>query len=119
MWSRTEGGCVEARGVPLRRRRDGRVWKEQWAKANVRRNGTDPSEKQLSSFARRFVCQRCWSQKYIFEDASRSSDASEREALWGDTMPSSEPKSAFRASCTRTARASRVSTVVSPSLLAR
>ena len=56
MWSRTEGGCVEARGVPLRRRRDGRVWKEQWAKANVRRNGTDPSEKRLSSCARRFVC---------------------------------------------------------------
>ena len=45
MWSRTEGGCVEARGVPSRRWRDGRVWEEPWAKANVRRNGTDPIEK--------------------------------------------------------------------------
>ena len=42
-------------------------------------------------------------------NASRSGDASERKALWGDTMPSSEPKSAFRASRTRTARASRAS----------
>ena len=85
--------------------------------AAARRKGTERTERRparqtarVASFAKLVIIYsaRRAGQKSCL-NASRSGDASERKALWGDTMPSSEPKSAFRASRTRTARASRAS----------